>query len=126
VIKTEIETEEKKNPQGDGFVEAAVEVHRLIDPVAVAEIPDEAGKIGKSYTLTDAERISSAVVAGKCPQEWSKCYPAEGGSPGRHRTRKRKRQNLQNAGEDSQGPELSGDESHGLESTIAGKNSTAL
>jgi hypothetical protein len=124
VIEAEIKTEEEENPQSDRLVEPAVEVHRLVDPIAVAEVPDEAGEIGESCTLTDAERFSAAVVRGKCPQEWSKRDPAEGGSPGRHRACERKRQNLQNAGEYSQSPELSGDESHGLESIIGGRRRT--
>ena len=36
MVETEIETEEDEDAGGDGFGEAAVEVHRLVDPVTVA------------------------------------------------------------------------------------------
>src|SRR5580692_4970704 len=42
VIETKIKTEENQDAGGDRLGEAAVEIHRLVDPVAVAEIPQEA------------------------------------------------------------------------------------
>ena len=42
VVEAEIEAEEDEDTGGDGLCETAVEVHGLVDPVAVAQVPEEA------------------------------------------------------------------------------------
>jgi hypothetical protein len=112
VVEPEIKTEEDENSGGDGFGEAAVEVHRLVDPVTVAQVPDEAAGVTQSGSLTDGKWIPCLGVTEKRPKKRDKCYPAEGSSPERRGACDRERENLEDAGEYGHAPESQGDSSH--------------
>ena len=112
MIEAEIEAEEDENASGDGFCEAAVEIHGLVDPVAVAEVPEEAAEITEDGSLTKSKWVVVLIVGENCPNQGKECDPAEGGSPERDRPRDGKGQNLKNAGENGHGPKSRGDKSH--------------
>jgi hypothetical protein len=63
MIEAQVEAEENKNADGDGFWQAAVEIHGLVDPVTVAEVPDESTKIAKCRALAESKWVSSLVVS---------------------------------------------------------------
>ena len=85
MVEAEIETEEDENAGGDGFGEAAVEIHRLVDPVTVSQVPDEAAGVTESRSLAEGKWISCLSVTEKRPEKGKKSDPAEGGSPERRR-----------------------------------------
>jgi hypothetical protein len=58
VVEAEIETEENKNSGSDGFGEAAIEIHGLVDPVTVTHVPDEAAGIPKGSSLAESKWLS--------------------------------------------------------------------
>ncbi len=69
VVKPEIETKEDKNSGGYGFCEAAVEIHRLVDPVTVSQVPDEAADVTQESSLTQGKWISCLAVTEKRPEK---------------------------------------------------------
>ncbi len=68
MVEAEIETEEDENSGGDGLVEAAVEVHRLVDPVTVTQVPDEAADVTKRRSLTEGKWISLSYCCREAPK----------------------------------------------------------
>jgi hypothetical protein len=67
MVEAEIQTEEYKNACGYRFRETAVEIHGLIDPITVAEIPDEAAEIAEGCSLSQIERAVCFTASEKCP-----------------------------------------------------------
>ena len=112
MVEAEIETEEDEDSGGDGFGEAAVEIHRLVDPVTVAEVPDEAADVTENGSLAEGKWISCLGVTEKRPEKRKKRDPAEGGAPEGRWSCDGKGQNLKDAGEYGHGPEPQGDLSH--------------
>jgi hypothetical protein len=51
VVEAEVEAEEDEDPGGDGFGQASVEIHGLVDPVAVAQVPDDAAEVAQGSSL---------------------------------------------------------------------------
>ena len=58
VVEAEIETEENKNSGSDGFGEAAIEIHGLVDPVTITHVPDEAAGIPKGSSVAESKWLS--------------------------------------------------------------------
>ena len=112
MVKAKIETEEDKNADGDGLWEAAVEIHRLIDPVTITQVPNETTGIAKGRALTESKRVSLLVVPEKRREQRKKRDPAEGRSPERRWPGDGEGQNLKGAREHGQGPEPQGNSSH--------------
>jgi hypothetical protein len=67
VIETKIQAEENKNARSDRFGETAVEIHGLVDPVAVTEVPDEATEIAEGCSLKQPKRSTCFVVREQRP-----------------------------------------------------------
>ena len=68
VIETEIQTEENKDARGDGLSQTAIEIHRLVDPVAVTEIPDEAAEITENGSLSQSEWACLSCCCREAPR----------------------------------------------------------
>ncbi len=112
MVEAEIETEEDKNTGGDGLREAAVEIHRLVDPVTVTQVPDETTGIAKGSALTESKWVSLLIVPEERREQRKKSDPAEGCSPEWRRPGDGKGQNLKGAGEYGHGPEPQRNSSH--------------
>ena len=97
VVEAEIEAEEDENSGGDGLGQPTVEVHGLVDPVAVAQVPDEATEVTEKSRLREGKWISCLGVTEKGPEERQKRDPAEGGAPERRGSCNRKGKNLKDA-----------------------------
>ena len=63
MVEAEIEGEEDKNDDGDGLCQTAVEIHGLVDPVTVAQVPDETTEIAKSSSLAKSKWVSVPVIS---------------------------------------------------------------
>src|SRR5207302_1329602 len=100
VIKPEIKTEEKQSQRGQRLVQAAVLVHRVVNPVARARIPQDSRSVCQQKRLA---RLRSLKIYGAVDLQdsgWpraqqgddqrSECYPRENVQPG-----KRKDEHLQ-------------------------------
>jgi hypothetical protein len=61
-------------------------VHRLIDPIAIPEIPENAAHISEPGGLQKTKRLTVALFSRECNEERDKTYPAEDPSPPRHGT----------------------------------------
>jgi hypothetical protein len=112
VVEAEIEAKEDEDPGGDGLGEATVEVHRLVDPVAVAEVPDETAGVTEKGSLSEGKWISCLIVSQKGPEEREEGDPTEGGSPEGRGACDRKGQDLKDAGEYGPGPKSQGNSLH--------------
>ncbi len=56
MVEAEIEAEEDEDAGGGRLGQTAVEIHRLVDPVAIAEIPDKSGEVAEGSGLPDRKR----------------------------------------------------------------------
>src|SRR5271154_1347448 len=104
MVETEIETEEEKNAGGNRLGEAAVKVHRLVDPVTVAQVPDNAADVTKHCSLEAGKWISCLGVTEKCGQKRQKGDPAEDCAPEGRWSCDWERKNLKDSREYGQGP----------------------
>ncbi len=100
VIEPEIKTEEEQSQQGQRLVQAAVLVHRVVNPVARARIPQDSRSVCQQKRLAGLRslKIDGAVDlqdsgwprAQQGDDQRSECYPRENVQPG-----KRKDEHLQ-------------------------------
>jgi hypothetical protein len=68
VIEAKVEAEKNEDTGGDGFGEAAVEIHGLIDPITVAHVPEEAAEVSEGGSLARSKWISCLGVTEERPK----------------------------------------------------------
>jgi hypothetical protein len=84
VIEAKVQAKEDENAGGNRLGKATVEIHGLVDPVAVAHVPDEAAEIAEGGCLAEGKWVVVLVVSENGPDQGKECDPTKSGSPDRH------------------------------------------
>jgi len=77
VIEAEIKGEQNKNSEGDGLGHASVEIHGLVDPVTVAEIPEDAAGVAEQGCVADTEWFAGGIGKQDGGEEWDERDPSQ-------------------------------------------------
>jgi hypothetical protein len=65
VIQTKIEAKEDQDACGCGLCDSAIGMHRGVDPIAIAKIPDKSGAISECGSLNWSNRTTGLILGGK-------------------------------------------------------------
>src|SRR5260370_39102975 len=125
MVEPKIQAKENQNANSNGLRQSPVEVHGLVDPVTITQVPHKAADIPQSRALTCSKCISYLVFTQQCSQKRQKSDPAKSSTPKRRGSRDGKGQNLQHAGDYSHSPEPHGNSSHRSRSLTLGYLSRA-
>lgn len=91
MIEAEVKAEENEDTGGNWLLKGAVEVHGLVDPITVAQVPDEAAKVAQDRSLSDGKWIFCLILSEKRPEQRQERDPADCSAPKWSRSRDGKR-----------------------------------
>jgi hypothetical protein len=116
VVKTEIQREENKNTERGQLGNISVDMHRLVDPIAVTRIPENAAEIAKRRSLNGTQKAAIAVATEESQQQWNQAEPTKKPSPERNCACNGKRNQLQESREHGKEPQTERDGFHSISS----------
>jgi hypothetical protein len=63
MVEAQVQAEEDEDTGGDVLWKTAVEIHGLVDPVTVTQVPYKTAEIAKSSALTASKCVALLIVA---------------------------------------------------------------
>ena len=102
MVETEIERKEDKDGERDRPWKSSVEVHSLVDPVAISGVPEYSAEIPREGRASQRERMDIALRKTKNEQKRNERDPGEPCLPRLQRSRNGKKCDLKDCGEYNQ------------------------